>query len=265
MSRPRAAQAMFSPAGEAALARLVDGRPLLAFDFDGTLAPIVARPDHARIAPAVMARLAKVARQVPLAIISGRAADDVRARLDFEPRFVVGNHGAELGSDLFALRSHGQQLDSARRRLEASAPALTAVGVVVEDKGLSIALHYRTSRRRGEALALLRRLLSSADPSWRTFGGKLVENIVPADAPDKAQALRDLACQCGADTGLFAGDDVTDELAFASAPPDWLTLRVGRGMTPTLARFIVDSPADMPELLDRILRLLDAEAAQRIS
>jgi trehalose 6-phosphate phosphatase len=74
---------LFSAEGQAALVATMARRPLLAFDFDGTLAPIVARPDDARVPTAVQQRLERLGRALPLAIVSGRRVDDVRARLSF--------------------------------------------------------------------------------------------------------------------------------------------------------------------------------------
>ena len=86
---------LFTPQGEAALAAVMRRDPLLAFDFDGTLAPIVDRPGDASVPDNVSRCLAKLARAHPVAIITGRSIADVRARLGFEPHFVIGNHGAE--------------------------------------------------------------------------------------------------------------------------------------------------------------------------
>ncbi len=88
-------QHLFSPEGEAALARCLHQQPLLAFDFDGTLTPIVPRPDDAYLSKGVSSRLAQLSKCLPVAIVTGRSVADVRGRLGFVPRFVVGNHGAE--------------------------------------------------------------------------------------------------------------------------------------------------------------------------
>ena len=82
---------LFTPGGERALQAVMQLRPLLAFDFDGTLAPIVARPDEARVAEAVSHGLAKLARDLPVAIITGRSVADVRPRLGFAPHFVISS------------------------------------------------------------------------------------------------------------------------------------------------------------------------------
>lgn len=250
-------QHLLAPAGRAALAALLQARPLLAFDFDGTLAPIVATPGEARIGEAVASRLRRLAARLPVAIVSGRTAADVRGRLGFEPHFVVGNHGAEDGLDRDAAEDRARALDALRSRFTREAEAIRGAGVAVEDKGQSIALHYRLAPDRGAALALIRRLLADVAPALKVFGGKMVENVLAADAADKAQAVIALVARCGADRAFFAGDDVNDEPVFAAAPAHWLTLRVGRDDRRSRARFFLDSPAEMALALQAMIDEID--------
>jgi trehalose 6-phosphate phosphatase len=265
MKEQHAMWPMFSPEGEAALLALVQHRPLLAFDFDGTLAPIVPYPDAARVAPAMAAVLQALATRLPVAIVTGRAVRDVRPRLGFEPHFVVGNHGAEDEHDpAGGIERAATVLAPLRLALADAAAALAAAGVWAEDKGASLALHYRLAPRPAEAQALIATLLKAvASPALQIFAGKMVVNAVPAAAPDKADAVHRLVKRCGAGAALFGGDDINDEPVFVAAPPHWLTLRVGATHTPTRARFGIDSPQQMLPLLQRILALHDAAAASR--
>ncbi|MBL8308489.1 MAG: trehalose-phosphatase [Rubrivivax sp.] len=247
---------LFSPEGEAALAALLQQRPLLAFDFDGTLTPIVARPGDARLAPGVSARLAALAALLPVAIVSGRSVEDVRGRLGFVPQFIVGNHGAEEAGPPAAATGHAGALSPLRARLIEARSALAAAGVTVEDKGHSVALHYRLSRHRELAQRVIGEVLAGLDETLRVFGGKLVVNVVARLAPDKADAVRALVQRCGAQAALFVGDDVNDEPVFASAPPHWLTVRVGRDDPRSKARWFLDSQREVALLLERLLTLL---------
>lgn len=254
-------QHLFSPAGEAALAALLRQRPgpLLAFDFDGTLAPIVAHPADARLPPALLHDLRMLAPRLPLAVISGRALADLLPRLPFAPCHVIGNHGAEDGSGGSAAARQHAALDQLRQALRAQAAALEAAGVWVEDKGLSIALHHRLARDPLQARTLIDTLLAPQRAALRIFGGKLVANAVAADAPDKADALLDLVARLGAGAALFVGDDVNDEPVFARAPAHWLTLRIGRDAVASQARYRLDSQAEMAGLLQRLVALTGAE------
>jgi trehalose 6-phosphate phosphatase len=249
---------LFTPEGEAALVAVLRLRPLMAFDFDGTLAPIVARPDDARISMAVATRLAALASRLPVAIVTGRAVADVRPRLGFEPRFIVGNHGAEAEPPAAAGSALSAALDGLRARLSANADALRSAGVQVEDKGLSIALHYRLSRDRTRAVQRIDQMLNPLPAGLGCFAGKMVVNVVAADAPDKAQAVQALVTATGAAAAFFAGDDVNDEPVFAAAPAHWLTLRIGRDDPASLARFGLDGPHEMAMLLERVLAITAA-------
>lgn len=250
-------QHLFSAEGEAALVLAMQQKPLLAFDFDGTLAPIVLHPDDACIAPAVTDRLQALSERLPVAIITGRAAADVRGRLGFEPTYVMGNHGAEDEGDLAANLARGLALDQLRHELRQRHADLKACGVWVEDKQQSLALHYRRSAQREKAQALILELLSQHDDEvLRIFPGKMVVNVTAHDAPDKAHAMQALVARCGATCALFAGDDANDEPVFIAAPPHWLTVRIGLDpLRPSQARFYLHSPDETAVMLERLLAL----------
>jgi trehalose 6-phosphate phosphatase len=253
----KAMRHLFTPEGEAALAAVLRLKPLMAFDFDGTLAPIVARPDDARISAAVATRLKALASRMPVAIVTGRAVADVRERLGFEPQFIVGNHGAEPDA---ASASHGMltealtgPLDGLRSTLQKHSEMLDAAGISVEDKSLSIALHYRLSRDGTQAQQLIADLLTPEPAGLRLFAGKMVVNAVAEDAPDKAQAVHALVERLGAAAAFFAGDDVNDEPVFVAAREHWLTLRIGREPPASSARYCLEGPQEMAMLLERVL------------
>jgi trehalose 6-phosphate phosphatase len=247
---------LFSHDGELALRALVRTEPLFAFDFDGTLAPIVSRPDDARVSAAVARPLARLAERAAVAVVTGRSVADVRPRLGFEPAFVVGNHGAEDESRGLTA-DEIDAVDHWRQRLAGAATELAAAGVSVEDKVYSLALHYRLARDRERALACIAGVLDGLDPRLRTFGGKCVVNIVAASAPDKADAMFELVGRARRGGALFVGDDVNDEVVFERAPPHWMTVRVGLDGRHSAARWFVDGPASLAPLLQRLSALLD--------
>jgi trehalose 6-phosphate phosphatase len=246
---------LFTPEGDADLAWVVARQPLLAFDFDGTLAPIVARPAQARVPITTLRRLHRLTQQLPLAVISGRAVADLQRRLGFTPTHVVGNHGAE--DPQRELRPEWQAaLDGLRGRLARAGADLQRAGITVEDKGASLALHYRLASDRAAALALIERLLDPIDPGLHVFGGKMVTNVVSAAADDKASALRHLARRTDAHAVLYLGDDVNDESVFAAHEPTWLTVRVGIDLRESAARYYINGPREVPLLLDRVLQMI---------
>jgi trehalose 6-phosphate phosphatase len=238
-------KALFSQAGELAIGRLMRRRVLLAFDFDGTLAPIVARPEDAQIPAAIARRLADLAQRLPVAVVTGRSVMDVRQRLGFEATYVVGNHGAEgLG-----WVAHGSGLSLMRQRLGVQMAALGQAGVLVEDKGLSLALHYRLADDAEVAKRAIASSLADLPPDLATFGGKCVVNVVIRDAPDKGDATLALLQASGCDSLLFVGDDVNDEAVFKRAQPDWVTVRVGRPAGGSRAMYFLETHNQMESLL----------------
>ena len=201
-------------------------------------------------------RLRALAMHFPVAIVTGRTIDDVRSRLGFEPHFVMGNHGAEDDADPDAVAALSSKLDPLRERLRLREVEVNAAGIFVEDKGPSIALHYRLARERGQALAIIHDFLSVSTDTFRIFAGKMVVNVMPANAPDKADAVLALVQRSGSGAAFFAGDDVNDEPVFEAAADNWLTVRVGRDDRSSAARFFLDGPNEMAMLLERMLVLL---------
>jgi trehalose 6-phosphate phosphatase len=236
--------------GEAALAAAVRRGPLIGFDFDGTLAPIAPMPDRVRVSQSVSGKLRRLAVQLPVAILSGRCADDVAQRLGFEPYCVVGNHGADVDGERSADAAHA--LGGVRRQLMARADELGRAGVVVENKELSIALHYRLSPSPQQAVALIDDVLNGSTADCRVFRGKMAENIVPAGLPDTGAAMHQLVRRCGTACAIFVGDVDNDEPVFACAPDDWLTIRIGRDPG-SRAKYFLDSRSEIGLLLDRLL------------
>jgi trehalose 6-phosphate phosphatase len=249
---------LFSPEGERALLAVLRTHPMLAFDFDGTLAPIVARADDARVSKAVSRWLEQLAGVAPVAILTGRAVADVAPRLGFEPRYIIGNHGSEDPNGHLPAPSAGA-LDGLRCRLAHRAGVFREAGVTVEDKRFSLALHYRLAKNQALAIACISEALGELGPDLKQFGGKCVVNISPANAPDKADALVSLIKLHGVSSAVFVGDDLNDESVFGQAQPDWLTVKIGRDYPASQARFFLDSHSEMAILLQKMLSLLSSD------
>ena len=191
----------------------------------------------------------------PVAIISDRQRKDVAARLPFAPAFIVGNHGAE--TDVPPPAALAQPLDAFRQRIRLHSEQLRDTGVTVEDKGLSLALHYRCAPNQRRALRALSALARRPPPGVRLFGGHRVLNAAPADAGDKADALDRLRSAAGCCSALFVGDDVNDEPVFERGRPDWLTVRIDPDeASPTRARYRLRDTEEIPALLDCLLDAL---------
>jgi trehalose 6-phosphate phosphatase len=184
--------------------RAAPERTALLFDVDGTLAPIVARPELAEVPPATKAELERLAdRYLLVAFVSGRSGEEARRLVGLEGRY-VGNHGLEL-----APRAH---------ELEAQIAAFRdAVSREVEDKGLTLSYHFREAADEAAARAELEEVARRAAaeglvPRW----GRKVLEIRPAVDADKGTAVRTLLRDSRARRALYAGDDTTDLDAFAA-------------------------------------------------
>lgn len=230
----------FSPEGFACLSAVLATRPLLAFDIDGTLAPIVDRPDEARLPDDVQRCLAGLAKRAEVAIITGRSISDARRMLAFEPRYLIGNHGAEgLPEWRERAAAFEQTVRGWRDALTACEP-LAANGVTLEDKRYSLSLHYRQARNPYAAYRAIGRCIDTLHPAPRVIDGKAVVNLLSPGAPDKGVALRALIGETSCSSVLYVGDDETDETVFGLNLPSVLTLRVGPAADSRAALFLRD-------------------------
>ena len=251
-----------SAEGQRALRLLTSSHSLYAFDFDGTLAPIVPRPEQARMSTGVNQRLARLARKVQVAVVSGRSLSDLRVRVPREIDVCIGNHGAE-GAAVSADPAQARQLCMAwAEQLNASlAKPAADPGIIVENKGLTLSVHYRLARDRSSAARLVSDLVKQLIPRPYVIGGKLVLNLLPTDAHTKFEALADVAQREDAEQVLFVGDDATDEIVFARAPAHWITVRVELDQS-SRARFFLHQQSEVATLLDQLLALLRELAAR---
>lgn len=233
------------------LAELARSRTLLAFDFDGTLAPIVDQRHDAQMRTRTVRLFAQVCKLYPCAVLSGRGRDDVASRFGGAAvRYVVGNHGLEPGPGLQAFE---HQIACARELLEKSLAAWP--GVEIEDKRYSLALHYRGSPQRRRARTAIYKAVSSLPVDARVVPGKLVVNVVPEQGSNKGDALLALKETERADTALYVGDDATDEDVFVLDQPGRLvTVRVGESSS-TAARYFLQSQRAIDRLLARFVAL----------
>jgi trehalose 6-phosphate phosphatase len=248
--------------GEEALGRLPQLRALFAFDFDGTLAPIVLVPDQARMTTGVARRLARLSQLAPVAVISGRSLSDLRARIPPEVLLCVGNHGSEAttaGPDVDAMR---QTCSSWMSQLRERLGGDDGDGIIVENKGVTLSVHFRMARDRTRAEQLIAGWIEELVPRPRVIGGKFVFNLLPQQARDKFEALVDIAERTGVDTVVFVGDDLTDEIVFEQAPPHWITVRVERHRD-SRAQFYIHDQSDVAILLDRLIAMLETREPQR--
>lgn len=238
-----------------------EAHALLGLDFDGTLAPIARRPELARIPERTRRLLMRFARspRAIVAIASGRGLADIRAKMRVPGLYYVGNHGLEIQDPAGALWVHPQARALAKRIKRVAvdlARELSALpGVFVEDKGLSLAVHYRamprwlSSRPIHEIVA--ERL--SAEPKLRLTAGKKVWEIRPKLRWNKGYALKRILRLRPGWSVAFIGDDATDEEGFETLGVSALTVRVGRARD-SAARFSLTYQRQVHGFLEYLYR-----------
>jgi trehalose-phosphatase len=243
-----------------AVRQLASRRPvLLAFDFDGVLAPIVPLPPDARPLPGTVEAIERLSGVdgVVTALVSGRSRGDLAQVSGATPSarlLLVGSHGAEVDE------SGPAGLDDEARARLADVTALLA-GVVaahpgahLEHKPASVVLHTRLIDDRASAAEATRAALTLLDGRAGvhvTPGKEVVEAAVVRAG--KGGALQRLREAYDARAVLYVGDDVTDEDAFAVLGPDDVGVKVGAG--DTLAAYCLADPAAVRDLLRLLVPL----------
>ena len=239
------------------MARFAASDVLVAFDYDGTLAPINPAPARVTMRKTTRRLLRPVAERYPCAVISGRAYLDIERRVKGLPlQAVFGNHGIE---PLWAYPAGAALVTDWVAQL---APRLRPLpGVWLEDKQHSLAIHYRRARDP----AATRRAIASAVADLkeaRAIEGRASINLLPRRGPNKGRALRHICRVTGCARAIYIGDDGTDEDAFGALTPDrLLSIRVGRSQR-SLARFTLRSQRDLDALM-RLLIMLRTSAPDR--
>jgi trehalose 6-phosphate phosphatase len=222
---------------------------LLAFDFDGTLAPLGTDPAATRMRAETSELFRALAHAAPVAVITGRSVHDAHHRLDHAALLaLIGNHGAEPSP--YAAR--------AAREVKAWMPLLKSVvaalpGVVIEDKGQSVSVHYWHAPHPTDVTGAMEHLVPTLPHPVRLVHGIGLVNLIPDGAPDKGDAVRTLLQEHRLPAALFVGDELTDEAAFSAARASGgLAIRVGK-WPESAANFHVATQLDIEALLTELL------------
>ena len=254
---------MIDPAAVASEVARLAPRVGVFLDLDGTLAPIVARPELARILPEIQPVLSKLAKRLEVvAVVSGRPSSQVRELVEANDVVVVGTHGLE-----------GEPAMAAEVLAEIEAAA-AAVGAWVEPKGAAAAVHFRGLKDPEAAEAVSAGSLEAiaATHGLEILPGKRILELTPAGRPRKGGAIERIVRERGLLGLLIAGDDVGDLDSFAAldrfrASGLWTCGVVAGGKeTPpeveAAADLVVDGPLGVAALLGSIADELDREAPE---
>ncbi|OGO01215.1 MAG: trehalose-phosphatase [Chloroflexi bacterium RBG_13_53_26] len=256
-------------------ARVTSARHILIVsDFDGTLVPIAGRPGEAILPERTKELLQALAKKpnIVIGIVSGRALDDLRNKVGIEGITYAGNHGLEIeGPEVVFVNPLAEQTRFTMQRLyRVLSRALSGIGgVVIEDKRLTLSVHYRLVDE--EKAGLVENLFSQivdkmqAAGRIRTTYGKKVLEVRPAVDWDKGKAISlilDSQVNVSGEGGflpIFMGDDVTDEDGFAAIEDrGGISVFVGNEKDNSAAQYFVESPAEVQQLLGQLLNLIEA-------
>ncbi len=240
-------------------------RVVIFIDYDGTLTPIVSRPDQAVLSEPMRLALQRLARQTVVTVLSGRDRASAERMVGLPELYYAGSHGFDIsGPDGFA--HENEEGVAFRPVLEQVAAELEEAikpfsGAWVDRKRFAVAVHNRQVRdawlpRLEAAVAAV----AARHPELRTTGGKRIIELRPAIEWDKGKALRWLLHALNLEgpeiVPMFIGDDETDEDAFAAVEKDGIGIRVGHDDMPTRARYMLRDPDEVRRFLERLQAVL---------
>lgn len=225
--------------------------PVYAFDFDGTLAPIVRSPNDAHMSKAVLHSLKALSHHAAVVIISGRSIADLQERVPLRNVTLIGNHGLEgLGSNPETLVHAKGVCKKWDRQIRSALGASTKErGIFIENKYYSLAIHYRLSRNKKKERLKLMELISMITPRPRVILGKCVINLVPQGGPHKGIALLELMKTLRKKSAVYVGDDDTDEDVFGLPDSGLLTVRIGKKKA-SGAQFFLERQSDIRKMIE---------------
>jgi len=249
------------------LARFAGRQPVVFLDYDGTLTPIVERPEDAVLSEAMRRVLERLAERFPVAVVSGRGRPDVEARVGLHGIYYAGSHGFDIagpsGADVTfeAAAETVPVIEQVTRTLEEDLAGIP--GAQVEPKRFTVAVHYR--RVAPEDVERVETIVDrqvAAHPELRKAGGKKVWEIRPAIDWDKGRAVQWLLAVIARARGLtpgtilpvYLGDDETDEDAFRA---------LARHTPPGVGVLVAQAAAESTQATAATYRLDDPDAVRR--
>jgi trehalose-phosphatase len=232
-------------------------------DYDGTLTPIVSRPDQAVLANSTRAILSTLAAKIPVAILSGRELKDVRNRVAIDGIVYAGSHGFDIAGPRGLQRQEAREflpaLDAAEKELREKLAGIA--GALIERKCFSIAAHYRNANE-SDFPKLEREVseIAARHRKLRRIDGKKVYELLPNIDWDKGKAVLWLLEKLGLERRnahpIYIGDDRTDEDAFRALEQRGVGILVSEQPRPTAARYSLRNPTEVERFLHELVATL---------
>jgi alpha,alpha-trehalase len=252
---------------------LTEKEPFVYLDFDGTLTPIVTRPEDARLSEQMRAVIKALAEQCTVAIVSGRDLEDVRRRVGVPELYYAGSHGFDIRGPENRRITHRQgeqflpNIEEADRLLQQRLQGID--GVQIERKRFAVAVHYRRApREKSGLIAQIVEQVRDQVGGLRLSSGKKVFDLQPDLNWNKGKAVRWLMQEALRDLGqilpIYIGDDVTDEDAFEELRGIGLGIVVDEEDRPSRARYRLRDTGEVQTFLQRIAQWLNERTAWQL-
>ena len=255
--------------GDELAGRLAGRVPAVFLDYDGTLTPIVDRPEDAVISQGMRNAVRRLARRCPVCVVSGRDRRTVQQLMGLNDLTVAGSHGFDIWSPEGTIeRTVGAEFEAllaeVKARLQEELGPIG--GALVEPKRSSVAAHYRlvTDKERPKVKEVVDTILAEHPDELRITPGKMVYEIQPKLDWDKGKAVLYLLRTLNLDREdvlpFYLGDDVTDEDAFGALAGHGISIFVGSVDDPevagrtTAADYILLSTEEVRQFLDTLAR-----------
>ncbi|HYH39358.1 MAG TPA: trehalose-phosphatase [Azospirillum sp.] len=243
------------------LEALAGRRPALFLDYDGTLTPIVDRPERAVLDDATRAAVARLARLCPVAVVSGRDLDDVAAMVGLGELVYAGSHGFDIRGPGMRTQIGLEYAPALERADTTLRERLAAVpGALVERKRFAIAVHTRLVAPGAKpAVAEAVRAVAAGEADLRVTGGKEIHELRPNLPWDKGRAVLALIDSLGLGDAVpvYIGDDETDEDAFRALAGRGIGIRVMDRPADTAAAWSLGDPVDVRMFLERLAGMVE--------
>jgi trehalose 6-phosphate phosphatase len=256
--------------GDELARRIGDARPAVFLDYDGTLTPIVERPQDAVISERMREAVSGLAGRCTVCVVSGRDRPVVQELMGVHDLVVAGSHGFDIWSPEEGTIEHEaasgfeELLARVTARLREELSSID--GAVVEPKRASVAAHYRlvAEAHRPEVRGVVERILAEHTEELKVTPGKMVYEVQPKLDWDKGRAVLHLLTVLGLDSDevvpIYVGDDITDEDAFEALAGRGIGVFVGDPEDPevadrtTAADFRLGSVEEVERFLDALAR-----------
>jgi trehalose 6-phosphate phosphatase len=252
--------------------RLDSRQPAVFLDYDGTLTPIVDRPQDAVISDSMRDAVRRLAERTTVCVVSGRDRPIIDQWMGIDGLVVAGSHGFDIGGHRDGTVRHDavtgieDLLATVTDRLNAEVGSIA--GAVIEPKRFSVAVHYRlvTPTQRPSVTAVVDTLLDEYPDQLKVTPGKMVYEIQPKVDWDKGKAVQYLRRALGVEgeefVALYLGDDVTDEDAFTALKESGNAPGIGvivadlrdpeQADRATAADFVLESTAEVQQFLNAL-------------